>query len=100
MNYEDYMNDSEVTELSKLLAEPIFKFFIRRMQKVVHANHPDMPMQIFTLIFMSGLSSLNANLLRWLESFHKVNTGKDVNFFALKKSLDKRIDDALKELQR
>jgi hypothetical protein len=96
------MTDTEILELVQKLAEPTFRFMLRRIKKeiLMGDTYSDMELNTFVSIVVASMVSVDANMLRWIEGFHKIKTNSEMNFSALKLIFIDKLNEQLKVLVR
>jgi hypothetical protein len=96
------MNDKEAAILVRRIAEPTFKYLMKRIQKEIlnHDDNKDLPLNMFLNIITAAIAENDANILRYLEVFHKISTNREIDFDALKLGFISRLEDNLKVLKR
>lgn len=96
------MTDQEAAILIQRIAEPTFNYLMKRIQKEIlhHEDYKTIPLNLFLNIITATIAETDANILRWLEVFHKIATNREMDFDALKQVFISRLNDNLEILKR
>lgn len=91
------LTPDEIKELVKNIAEPVFKYMMRRVSKEILDNKDCNQMSInsFLSILVVSMATVDANSLRWMEKFYKLKVGEDINFEKLKFAFTKNLYEQL-----
>ena len=94
--------NDEATKIVERIAKPVFNYMLKRINKEIIENKSlkTLPLNMFINILVAAIGSTDANMLRWIEVFHKIKTNNEIDFEGLHMSLMSRINDNLKVLTR
>ena len=59
-------------------------------------NNKEVNMNSFFSIFIGSMAVIDSNLLKWVEAFHKDQTGKDLDFTQMKIHFMKMFNEQIK----
>lgn len=92
------LTEKEFNKLIHKLSKPTFNYILKRINKEVLENEEFKSLEAnqFYNLLVASLASVNTNLLRWVQAFHKIKTNDEINFTALRKALHHHIDEQLK----
>jgi hypothetical protein len=72
------LTDEDIMRLIKSIAEPTYKFFMKRIDKELFTGYyKNMSINCFITIFMSAMANTDGNLMRWLAAFYQTKIGKE-----------------------
>ena len=89
------LTDEEVRHIINRVAAPTFKFFMKRVNNEIIKQHKDMQLNLFINIFIVTMTNIDANALRWIENFFKMQSGQPLDFEALRTSFFHRLNEQL-----
>lgn len=91
------LSEKEIKELVILVAAPVFKYMLKRINKYIlsDSTKTDISYNSLINIIIIALASMNANILNWIEEFYYANTGEKLHADKLRFSLMKNINDQM-----
>lgn len=89
------LTDEEIKFIIDKVARPTFKYFMKRMNNEVIKKHGNMQLNLFMNLFIVTMTNIDANALRWLENFFKIQSGQPLDFEALRTSFYHRLNEQL-----
>jgi len=92
------LTEKEMKELVITLAEPTFKFMMRRVSLKIldDTNHKTISINEFLTVLCATIATIDANALRWMERFYNIECGEKIDFDKLKMVHTKNLYDQLK----
>lgn len=96
------MKQSELDELLRSIAEPTFKYFMKRVENNIINNSDckNMDVQVFMSIIIHAVSMIAANSTRFAENFYNIKTAKLIDEEALKSKFINTYLEQLKHLKK
>jgi nucleosome binding factor SPN SPT16 subunit len=91
-------SEDELNELVKLIAEPTFKYMMKRVSNNILDDKHNNKMDIaeFLSVLCAAIASIDANALRWMENFYRIQSGQMIDFEKLRIAHTKNLHDQLK----
>lgn len=98
MRKPEELTDEQFNELIDAIARPTFNYMLKRITKEVLENkdYKSLDANQFYNMLIAMMSSMNTNLLRWIQTFHKIKTNDEINFTALQSALIHHTNEQLK----
>ena len=92
------LTEEEMQEITKTIAEPTFKYMMKRVSNNILDDKHNQKMDIntFLSILCAALASIDANALRWMENFYMIQSGQLLDFEKLKDVHSKNLTSQLK----
>lgn len=91
------ITEEEIKYLVQIVAAPTFKYMMKRINNniLLNSDYADMSLNSFISVLIISIASMDANLLKWIDKFYSVKTGKKIDFEKLKFSLTKNLHEQL-----
>jgi len=79
-------DEEEIQQIIRSISEPTFRFIMRRMKKTIydHERYKQISLAQFMMVITWAMGSVDANMLRFLENFHKLQSGEALDFDMLR----------------
>lgn len=92
------LTDEQLNKLISDIARPVFKYMLKRINKEILENddYKDMDENQFYNVIIACMASIDTNMLRWIENFHKIKTNRELDFQALHAAFINNVNQQLK----
>jgi hypothetical protein len=96
------LKEEEFNELVNLIAKPVFKFIMRRINKEILSGdkYKSLDANHFFNVIVAAMASNDTNLLRWMQCFYKLKTNSEMDFEKLTFAFIHSLQEGLKTVTR
>jgi hypothetical protein len=79
-------NDDEISNLVRTIAEPTFNYIMRRIRKEIynHERYSKISLDQYLMVLCATMGSVDANMLRFMQNFAKLQNAQDVDLEILR----------------
>lgn len=94
------LTEEEYYEAIHSIAKPTFNFMMKRINKEIlnGKKYQSLDVNDFFNVLLSSMSSVDSNMVRWMQNFYKIKTNQQLDQNKLVMTLISNIDKSLKTI--
>lgn len=92
------LTEEEFYILIHKIAKPTFNFMLKRIKNEILKNevHKSLDLNQFFNVIVASMGSIDTNLIRWMQNFHKIKTNSEIDSVSIFMSFIKYLQEQLK----
>ncbi len=87
------LNQKEMEQVVKDIGDPVMKFMLRRIQRVLMTDekYGNVSVNSFINAIVISMASYDANMLKWIDQFYYKNTSEKLDFEKLRMAFTRNL---------
>ena len=80
------------------ISKPTFNFILKRINNEILKSevHKSLDLNQFFNVIVASMGSIDTNLIRWMQNFHKIKTNSDIDSVSIFMAFIKHLQEQLK----